>query len=305
MDEQMNLEDKENNLANVNDDFSNNEQSLPEDNAVKKVYKKVKSDVVDEIKDVKKVIKGLQRKIDIIGDKVDDINKKIPKDMENKKAVELNERYATEFQKMEAKLKQEKSDAIAELNASHKKAMEAKVAELEGIKIKKQEVDTIIGEWESTTAPYVEVQKALNTCPTIRDFLEKKNLIGEGIDKLISLIMALGKDNSFVSELHKFMTEEKKKSKKEMTSEEANMYYCLNQCFIKTCGIQYDLFVMPGNQNVKEKFNKVQFDKAQVENMNDPKNKSLKFTTSVYVPCLMSVETGGLYFKAQVKAGNS
>ena len=229
-------------------------------------------------------------------------------ELEKAKSTAIAALNATHKKAMEnkiAELENAKSAAIAALNATHKKAMENKIAELVTVKKGKQEADTIIKKWESATAPYVEVQKALNACPAVIDFLEKKNIYGQGIDKLISLIMTLGKDMIFVSELHKFMTDEKKKSKEEMTVDEANMYYYLNQCFKQTCDIEHDLFVMPGNQNVKEQFNKVPFDKAQVENMNDPKNKNLKFTTSVYVPCLMTLENGRLYLQAQVKAGNS
>ena len=384
------------------DSMEPKEKDLSEERKVKKESKKTKLDIIDEVKDVKLIIRDLQAKIDKIGLAVNDINNKIPNEIEQTKISEINAQYAAEYQVKVSELEQAKADAIAKLTATHKEAMDAKVAELERAKADaiakltathkeamdakvselkqakadaiakltathKEAMDTkvadlekakadaiakltathkeamdakvaeleqgkadaiakltathkeamdakvaelenadgIIKRWEHATEPYVEVQNALNACTTVRALIEKKQVSGEGLENLISLIMTLGKDTTFVSELHKFMTEEKKKSKKEMTPEEANLYYSLNQCFRKTCGINHDIFVMPGNQNVKEKFNKIPFDRAQVENMNDPKNKSLKFTTAVYVPCLMSVETGRLYSQAQVKAGNS
>ena len=160
--------------------------------------------------------------------------------------------------------------------------------------------------WEEAAEIYKPVRTALNNCETFQKFVEERGLNDNSDAGLFLFVQELGKTIDFVNDIYQVAVELKKNqgnNAQPMTAEETADYDALNKAYRKIWNIDFDIFTTPGNRkNISEPFEKTAFSNEAI-NLKDPRNKSLKYTTKIYVPMLLSRE-GRMYKPAFVEAGN-
>ncbi|MBQ9441890.1 MAG: hypothetical protein IJU55_02640 [Selenomonadaceae bacterium] len=160
--------------------------------------------------------------------------------------------------------------------------------------------------WEEAAEIYKPVRTALNNCETFQKFVEERGLNDNSDAGLFLFVQELGKTIDFVNDIYQVAVELKKNqgnNAQPMTAEETAVYDALNKAYRKIWNIDFDIFTTPGNRkNISEPFEKTAFSNEAI-NLKDPRNKSLKYTTKIYVPMLLSRE-GRMYKPAFVEAGN-
>lgn len=160
--------------------------------------------------------------------------------------------------------------------------------------------------WEEAAEIYKPVRTALNNCETFQKFVEERGLNDNSDAGLFIFVQELGKTIDFVNDIYQVAVDLKKNqgnNAQPMTAEETAVYDALNKAYRKIWNIDFDIFTTPGNRkNISEPFEKTAFSNEAI-NLKDPRNKSLKYTTKIYVPMLLSRE-GRMYKQAFVEAGN-
>lgn len=160
--------------------------------------------------------------------------------------------------------------------------------------------------WEEAAEIYKPVRTALNNCETFQKFVEERGLNDNSDAGLFIFVQELGKTIDFVNDIYQVAVDLKKNqgnNAQPMTAEETAVYDALNKAYRKIWNIDFDIFTTPGNRkNISEPFEKTAFSNEAI-NLKDPRNKSLKYTTKIYVPMLLSRE-GRMYKPAFVEAGN-
>lgn len=160
--------------------------------------------------------------------------------------------------------------------------------------------------WEESAEIYKPVRTALNNCETFQKFVEDRGLNDNSDAGLFLFVQELGKTIDFVNDIYQVAVELKKNqgnNAQPMTAEETAIYDALNKAYRKIWNIDFDIFTTPGSRkNISEPFEKTAFSNEAI-NLKDPRNKSLKYTTKIYVPMLLSRE-GRMYKPAFVEAGN-
>ena len=160
--------------------------------------------------------------------------------------------------------------------------------------------------WEEAAEIYKPVRTALNNCETFQKFVESRGLNDNSDAGLFIFVQELGKTIDFVNDIYQVAVDLKKNqgnNAQPMTAEETAVYDALNKAYRKIWNIDFDIFTTPGNRkNISEPFEKTAFSNEAI-NLKDPRNKSLKYTTKIYVPMLLSRE-GRMYKPAFVEAGN-
>ena len=159
-------------------------------------------------------------------------------------------------------------------------------------------------QWREYSDVYRPVQEALNKCSSLNNFLYQKDIVGYSIENLLKLISSIGKSLIFAEDLYKFLAELKRTNREEMTQEEISVYLSLNNCYKQVCGIDYDVFFLPGNQPFDRQYEKMPFDKKIDENLLDKNVSNLKYASGVYVPGVNSLQSGRLMYRVLVKASN-
>ena len=195
------------------------------------------------------------------------------------------------------------NDERERLNGEKEKALNDERERLNGEKA--DAVQAAIKPWEDFAAPYKPVQEAMENCETFRSLLDKRNLTN-----IRGYIRAIGETVDFAKAVYtaakefKLQYKDQGKDKPEsMTDSEKAVYKVLNSCYREILGIDFDIFVMPGDKSVDEEFTRLPFNKDKVEYMLKPADKNFRFTQEVYVPMLKTT-TGSMVYKAQVSAGN-
>jgi small-conductance mechanosensitive channel len=166
-----------------------------------------------------------------------------------------------------------------------------------------QELDTAKGQlnaWTSFAAPYLAVKEAVDACPALESFR-----LEEALQTPFDYIRAFGKTLDFATRLFDKMVAHKKETQKPMpmTGEEQNVYAAVNVCYRETCGIEHDVFALPGQQSMQAPFQPAAFEKTEVDDLFEPKNKNWKYAKAVYVPTLFNLQ-GGVQKPGKVKAAN-
>ena len=155
-------------------------------------------------------------------------------------------------------------------------------------------------QWEEFAEQYVPLRTAMESCPVFSDFLQENNL-----HETQDFIIAIGKSIDFAKAVYDYATKAKQVNPIPVTEEEKRVYKAINNCYHYVWPeISSDIFVLPGKKNIDEDFKKIPFDKNEVSNMQNPRDRTSKYTQMVYVPLLMS-QKGTVYCLAQVKAGNN
>ena len=233
------------------------------------------------------------------------------------KAVEEAVNQATE------KAKEAAEEAAEEAKAAKEKAVEeavcvankeAEIARRETVGNLQKNLDTLKGELEAKKAVlasinavfllYEPVREKLQSCQTFAEVLTEKGLTGSDSTTLFGLARAIGETTDFAERLHSVAVAQKKDSKEAMTNAEASVYQALNECYRSIWDIDFDIFICPGNQSVISSYQCTDFNKNDMVNLLDPRDKISKYAQKVYVPLLQS-RTGNRIYPAQVKAGNA
>ena len=152
--------------------------------------------------------------------------------------------------------------------------------------------------WTSFAAPYLAVKEAIDACPALESFR-----LEEALQTPFYYIRAFGKTIDFATRLFDKMVAHKKETQKPMTGKEQNVYAAVNACYQTTCGIGHDVFALPGRQSMQAPFQPAAFEKTEVDDLLEPKNKNWKFAKAVYVPTLFNLQ-GSVQKPGKVKAAN-
>lgn len=315
-------------IEQIINEFSNRQRDL------------IKSHVTNMVKEMgkKKINKKIQRmeesigKLPTIGDikavVEKEVNKRLDKlDSERDKFEQDKAKYENTFNQLLITKLQEKEN---ELNAVHAHEIDGLKAELKEEKDKTSEKDKMINQlnkelqsyerkltdeeedrknvkeqlndWKELASHYEPILEALKNCPTFSGLINERSF-----EKVSDLIKAIGESIDFAKAVHDCAKEEKKNQSEPepMTDAEKQVYRAINDCYKYIWSeIKFDIFVLPDRKSIDEEFYKISFNKDEVVNMQNPKDKSCKFTQQVYVPMLIA-RNNNVYATAQVKAGNN
>lgn len=196
--------------------------------------------------------------------------------------------------------------SIEEIN-EEKSQLEGAIKDLKEAKVelssKNKNLEKKIAVWKERMAVYEDVLDSMEQCDLFEGVLADKSIAGTREEKLFSLSLVIGKSLDFATKIYDVVHKHKQGNKDVITDQEANVYNAVNKCYRKVCGVDKDIFVLPGGQTMSAKFTKIQFDKNTMENLDNPREKSLKYATGVYVPQLNNLD-GNMNRQARVKAGN-
>lgn len=232
----------------------------------------------------------------------ENFNKKLNETLEEKEK-ELNAKHEKERESLESALKEErnkiseKDKIIGELEGKLKKYENDLSDETENL----QKLNNELNAWKELASHYEPLNEAMKNCSTFAGLISEKK-----IEKISDLIKAIGETIDFAKAVHQCAKDEKKKQNEPepITEAEKQVYRAINACYKYIWQIEFDIFVLPGRKSIDEEFTKTDFDRNEVENMQNPKDKSCKFTQQVYVPMLLA-RHNSVYASAQVKAGNN
>ncbi len=161
----------------------------------------------------------------------------------------------------------------------------------------KEKAEEKVEKWTSSANIYEPVRTAITKCAIFRPIVEKYDLDDMSDTGLLVYAQAIGKTDSFAFEIYNTALENKKQTKEYMTYDEAEVYDALNKVY------GYDVFALPGGQNITENFNRTYFDASTSIYLHSPREKGLPYTTGIYVPILMNKD-GRVSNKAYVDASN-
>lgn len=163
-----------------------------------------------------------------------------------------------------------------------------------------------IQKWDNCVSVYRYLLEQLNKCVSMKGFYDEIGLKdGDDTEKVLKLIIAIGKEKKFSRDLYNFMKNIKREHPEKLNEDEKNVYDAVNQCYKMACNINFDVFVLPGKKSVLEdSSSQVEFDGREMEDLADPKNKSLKYANEIYIPAIISLDNEQLESRCIVKAGN-
>ena len=273
-----------------------------------------------DISDMRRTIDNLNRSLQTEKDKVGEYTKKYNdavRDL-NAKNIELSQvrRDLTDanvkISAKESELTRTKNDLSAERGRSEElkqKLDDTNIRldtvnnELSQARAESTQTTAKLKEWTSSANIYEPVRRAITKCAIFRPLVEHYGLDDMSDTGLLVYAKAIGTTETFAGEIHTMAVENKKQTREYMTVEEAEVYDALNKVYRQNWNIAHDIFSMPGGQAVTEPFNRTSFDSLTSVVLQEPRNKSLPYTTGVYVPILMNKD-GRVAQKAYVDAAN-
>lgn len=240
-------------------------------------------------------ISSLENKISGLEDTVADFREKLMVEKDGREADK--KKYEAEI----ANLRKE----IEHINAENNLKISKLTTELEEVSSIKDQLNSRVNSIDSSFDGYKPLLSSLRNCPTFSSILSANGITGnDDVGDLSNLSRLVGNNNiSFADLIYSTALDNKKASKEYMTNEEAEVYAAVNKCYREVCNIDYDLFINPGEQKVNSPYEKVKFNKMEVDNMLDPRKNVLKFSKRIFVPMMKSL-TGVLRAKGQVEASN-
>lgn len=260
-----------------------------------------KSNLETNLKNEKKANQQLSSEKSDLEAEVDDL---MGKKAKLKKQIEELEKELKKQNMDYAKLAEGKKDVEAELSV--------KTEACSAMESAKAKVEVVLTSWQENAKIYLPALAALQACELFQPVVEKYALEGDTVDAQFRLITAIGRSIDFAKLLCKtsldaknLAVKQKNMAATEMTEEEIEVYVAVNACYRQCFGIDFDVFRAAGNQDIGTEFTKVPFNKDEVENLQDPKVKNLKYAQKTLVPVLYSPETGKIFSRGQVKAGNN
>lgn len=217
---------------------------------------------------------------------------------ELEKARRTNEDKDSEIRRLNEELKAErdKVQAAESANASLENFKHENEGIIDGLKAQNSA-------WEDMTGIYKPVLESLRNCGTFAALLEENQIGGDSPVELFKIAVLIGKNIDFAKAVGERAQKVKKENGEPMNQSEIAVYKALNECYRSIWNIDFDIFVLPGGKAVTEEFTKIPFNKSEVVDMKDPRNKSSRYTQEIYVP-LLKAQSGNVYSLAQVKAGN-
>ena len=201
------------------------------------------------------------------------------------------------------RLGKEKEDAVREEQERLGKEKEDAVREVQE-RLGKEKDDAVretekrLTPWVKFAEPYEPVREAIEKCDTFKELCSEQKLT-----TIQDFVRIIGASTDFAAAVYNAAKKEKQQNKESITESERTVYCAMNECYRRTMGIAFDIFIMPGGKSVNEAFSPVDFNKDEAEYMKKPSDKSLRYTKEVYVPMLKNTK-GNMLYKAQVDAGN-
>ena len=150
---------------------------------------------------------------------------------------------------------------------------------------------------------YEPVLAALKNCPLFSEYVNEHDLTAGDSKALFRLARKMGETSDFASEIHSIAVEAKKNSKEPMTAAEGIVYKAISRCYAEIWNIDFDIFICPGEQSTDKPYTTTNFNRSDMINLLDPRDKVSKYAQEVYVP-LLRTKNRGLISQARVKAGN-
>ena len=185
---------------------------------------------------------------------------------------------------------------------------------------KQRELESVRGEFEKLEAQaaqaketvqsvknifnaYEPVLAALKNCPLFSEYVNEHDLTAGDSKALFRLARTMGETSDFASEIHSIAVEVKKNRKEPMTAAEGTVYKAISRCYAEIWNIDFDIFICPGEQPTDKPYTTTNFNRSDMINLLDPRDKVSKYAQEVYVP-LLRTKNRGLISQARVKAGN-
>ena len=308
-------------LTRLQSNFGDLQDSVDEKNDAELRRLKAEIDKANrDIEDMHRTIDNLNRSLQTEKDKVGDYTQKYNdavRDL-NAKNIELSQvrRDLTDanvkISAKESELTRTKNDLSAERGRSEElkqklddtnSRLDTVNSELSQAREESTKTNAKLNEWTSSANIYEPVRRAITKCAIFRQLVEHYGLDDMSDTGLLVYAKAIGTTETFAGEIHTMAVENKKQTREYMTVEEAEVYDALNKVYRENWKIDYDIFALPGGQAVTEPFNRTSFDSLTSVVLQEPRNKSLPYTTGVYVPILMNKD-GRVAQKAYVDAAN-
>jgi len=150
---------------------------------------------------------------------------------------------------------------------------------------------------------YEPVLAALKNCQLFSEYVNEHDLTTGDSKALFRLARTMGETSDFANEIHSIAVEAKKNSKEPMTVAEGTVYKAISRCYAEIWNIDFDIFICPGEQSTDKPYTTTNFNRSDMINLLDPRDKVSKYAQEVYVP-LLRTKNRGLISQARVKAGN-
>ena len=278
---------------------------------------KLDSNVKQEVESIKFVISnGNDTLIDSFKEIKSDLSKLIKRQDEELEDLRDKANRVEELRKTLT----EKNNLIDELNDKLKRAedeagnlsrelqdMDAKLtAAQDELRIERQNHDATkmaLQSWRDAVADYAQVRDAMQNCSTFENLLKDRGLTDETEKGLFAFVQELGKTIDFLSSVYQAAYDARKVQPTLMTKEECAVYMALNRCYRKIWNIDFDVFVTPGNRPISDDIEKIPFSRDDSIALKDPRNRSFRYVTGIYVPLLLGRE-GNKVKPAYVEAVN-
>lgn len=264
---------------------------------LKSIAEGIKGELAARVGDLKDVLSRLERELVEFNSKNSELEEECQK--LRKENAQL-ESVVREFRHEKSSLTQERDDARNDLAVEKEKlanlekqrsALEVKInadqSRLEQFEISNADAQTRLDRlerWENAASIYDKARKKLGACDLFRDVALKYGMDPESEIGLINTMKRMGRSD-LLEEMFKTARESKEQSKQPMSVAEREAYAAVNECFKDAWDMKFDVFQLPGAQNMGEEFIKCDFVKGEVVDLAFPRDK-FEFVSSVYVPIL-------------------
>lgn len=147
-------------------------------------------------------------------------------------------------------------------------------------------------QWVDKLSAYGDLYDAIQQCPSMSDFFKTPDRLTANTkeDALIQLVIMVGQTNAFAKDLYYYLRDMKKNNNEYLTDSEVNILAQINQCYRNACHIDFDIFFMPGGQEIGTSFVQTEFNREESEDINNPKKKNFEYVKGVYVPGLRNLK---------------
>lgn len=147
-------------------------------------------------------------------------------------------------------------------------------------------------QWVDKLSAYGDLYDAIQQCPSMSAFFKDSDRLTAHTkeDALIQLVIMVGQTNAFAKDLYYYLRDMKKNNNEYLTDSEVNILAQINQCYRNACHIDFNIFFMPGDQEIGTSFVQTKFNREESEDMNNPKKKDFDYVKGVYVPGLRNLK---------------
>ena len=277
------------------------EQAEQKINEAKKQFEELQEKSRQTLQEKDDKIRDLENQITETDRAKEDFEKQI-KTKIDKLEIDLDEEQKAkkqqedDFNRQLDDLRSTSNERISSLEQAKEQIENDKNAEIDNL-------NTQLSTWSNLIKIYKPVLDSMQNCETFNTLLQDNDINGKDEVALFNIAKAIGKNIEFAKEVHNCALKVKQTTNETMTRAEIEVYKALNECYRQIWKIDFDIFALPGGKAVTEEFVKIPFDKNEVVYMKNPREKTNRFTQSVYVP-LLKANNGNIHTLAQVQAGN-